>query len=102
MILICSPDEPGFAHAPASATTKADCGHQVSISAPGVGLLLTTPGLKTCCMFCIPPGDGQMVIPQEIRDHYKEVMGEDLPDDVVLMAKLWATYISGLNRHRKP
>lgn len=43
-----------------------------------------------------------MVIPQEIRDHYKEVMGEDLPDDVVLMAKLWATYISGLNRHRKP
>lgn len=102
MILICVPDEPGFITAPASVTTVADCNHKVAISAAGVGILLTTPGVKTCCMFCIPPEEGQMHIPDEIREEYKAVMGEDIPPHVELMAEVWAKFISVRNRQRKP
>lgn len=101
MILICVPDEPGWTTAPASVSTIADCNHKVMVSAAGVGIMLTTPGVKTCCMFCIPP-DGEMHIPAEIRQEYKEVMGEDIPAEVELMAEVWAKFISERNRHRKP
>lgn len=100
-LLICVPDGPPWRASMASVTSVADCNHKVQISAAGVGLLLTTPGLKTCCMFCIPPDDDtRLEVPEEIRQQYKEEMGHELTGNVIEMARVWTRMIQARNRHR--
>lgn len=96
-ILICNPDHPLWFHTPTSITSIADCGHQVKISASGVGLLLTTPGLKTVCMHCLPPkGEhAEYHLEPETAAEFKRETGEDITPEFMERMAEWA------NRFRK-
>lgn len=92
MLLLCNPDEPGWFNASASVTSVGDCGHQIVVSASGLGLLLTTPGLSPICLRCIPPDDGEeteYILPPEIRAQVEAEIGEPITDEFMERMKAW-------------
>jgi hypothetical protein len=102
--LICNPDEPGWIHGKSVAqqATAPWCRHRVMVSAAGVGILLTTPGMVTCCVRCMPtdvPPEEFELMP-EVAQQFREETGEELtPARARLLAQLMRQWT--LN-HRKP
>jgi hypothetical protein len=103
-VLICNPDEPGFVHgASMSATATAPwCRHRVKVSASGVSVLMTTPGMVTCCIRCMPldvaPSEFQLV--PEVARQFEEETGEKLtPGHANVLHHLMRQWVL---RQRKP
>lgn len=103
-VLICNPDEPGWIHGKSVAqqATAPWCNHRVIVSAAGVGVLMTTPGMMTCCVRCMPldvPASEFELMP-EIAQQFEEETGEKLTPGHAALLHLrmrdWAL------RHRKP
>lgn len=107
-VLICNPDEAGWIHGKSVSqiATAPWCQHPVKVSAAGVGLMLTTPGLLSCCWRCIP-GDadpnGFQVLP-EVRQQFEEETGELLTDEIAEKLKRAALRVAARNKPqgRKP
>lgn len=96
-VLICNPDEPGFLHgASMSAQATAPwCRHRVMVSAAGVSLLMTTPGLVTCCLRCMPtnvdPEDFELM--PEIAQQFKDETGEELtPERALVLQRMMVAW----------
>lgn len=103
-VLICNPDEPGWIHGKSVAqlATAPWCNHRVMVSAAGVGVLLTTPGMVTCCVRCMPldvPVEEFELMP-EIQQQFKEETGEELtPARATLLQQRMRAWVL---RHRNP
>lgn len=102
-LLVCNPDEPDWIHGPSMAAeaTAPFCRHKVRISAAGVSILLSTPGLKTCCFMCIPPDAVGFAVPPEIREHFRDVAGKELDDDLIALVQFFASIVQERNRRRQ-
>lgn len=95
--LACNPDEPGWIHTPDAVTAEGDCGHRIKVSVSGVHALLTTPGLKTCCIRCIRRmnrgEDVKFVLLPEIAREFKEVTGREITPAFQARVVRWARRI---------
>lgn len=101
-LLICNPDEPGWFHGVANVAGVADyCGHPIRISAAGVGLLLTTPGLQTCCFLCTPQGAKEFRLAPEVKQQFEEETGTELTPDLVRTVQLMSEVIAATNPPRR-
>jgi hypothetical protein len=104
-LLICNPDLPGWFHGNhhvGSIATARDCQHQIRISAAGVGVLLTTPGLETCCWYCIPGDldDDSFVVLPEIAEFFKQETGQELTENITNGVRMLAMRVARGNRRR--
>jgi hypothetical protein len=103
-LLICNPDEPGWFHGVANVASVADyyaCQHPIRISAAGVGLLLTTPGLQTVCLRCIPRDRGPLVVPAGIRAQFEQETGRPLSPEIISIAEVVADFVAAHNPPRR-
>lgn len=102
-LLVCNPDEPDWIHGPSMAAeaTAPFCRHKVRISPAGVSILLSTPGLKTCCFMCIPPDAVGFQVPPEIAEHFHEVTGRPLDTNLINMVQFFAEVVKERNRRRQ-
>lgn len=95
--LVCNPALPGYINAPNSVTSEGDCGHLVKVSPSGVGLLLTTPGIKTCCLYCVKRmakgEDVEWAVPAETAAEFKETTGLEISPEFLAKMARWVEKI---------
>lgn len=97
-VLLCNPDEPGWINAKASVAQLATapwCRHRVTVSAAGIGILLTHPGMVTCCIRCVDPDlkASEIQLLPEVAQQFEEETGEKMtPERAALLAPLILRY----------
>lgn len=103
-LLVCNPDTPGWFHGVANVGAIADyvyCRHPIRISAAGVGLLLTTPGMQTVCFLCVPSDAGEFRLAPEVKQQFEEETGQELTPDLVDFVRIAAGYHADRNPPRR-
>lgn len=101
-LLICNPDEEGWYHGVANVGSIADyCHHPIRISAAGVGLLLTTPGMQTVCFRCTPSGAKEFRLAPEVKQQFEEETGQPLTPALVGLVQVVASAVARRNPPRR-
>lgn len=82
-ILLVIPAEPGWYPGAVSVTQIGCTGHPVYVSAAGVSVLLTHPGMKTRCVQHMTRHElltSQFVTPPEVRQQFTNETGIEITD----------------------